>query len=118
MIDTMRETFRRTYERAKEHGVNEVTPWIALGTGYRPAVDQFHAWQSNWDYDVIFSWQLGAEVNIGWYGANPMRYAPWNAAKVVVFYPGAFDPRSPAWGKHFVAYVRGATGVKKLPGEP
>jgi hypothetical protein len=33
----------------------------------------------------------------------------------VVFYPPAFDPRVPQWGKHFVAYVRGAHAITQLP---
>ena len=46
---------------------------------------------------------------------RPERFAPWHAAKVVCFWPPPFDQRCPAWTRHFVAYVRGANGVKELP---
>jgi len=114
-IGAMRETFRRTYDQARSDNVFEVTPWVALASGYRRQVEKFHEWDDNWDYDLIYSWMLGAELNEPWYGDRPDRFAPWKAAKVVVFYPAPFNPKSPAWGKHFVAYVRGATGVKSLP---
>ena len=41
-------------------------------------------------------------------------HGPWNKAKIAVFYPEPFG-RSPHWGQHFVAYVRGANGIKELP---
>jgi hypothetical protein len=114
-IGVMRETFRRTLRLAREHGVNEVTPWVALASGYRRETDVFQRWDDDWDYDPVYSWMIGAELNQSWYGDRPERFAPWIAAQVVVFYPAPFNPRSPAWGKHFIAYVRGATGVKSLP---
>lgn len=116
-IGVMRETFRRTHALARQHGVSEVTPWVALASGYRRQVDKFHEWDVDWDYDLVYSWMLGAELNQPWYGQRPERFAPWNAAKVVVFYPAPFNPKTPQWGKHFVAYVRGANGVKSLPNE-
>jgi hypothetical protein len=114
-IGVMRETFRRTYELARKHGVSEVTPWVALASGYRRQVDKFQEWDVDWDYDLVYSWMLGAELNQPWYGQRPERFAPWNAAKVVVFYPAPFNTKTPQWGKHFVAYVRGASGMKSLP---
>ncbi|MEK6674621.1 MAG: hypothetical protein AABZ47_03080 [Planctomycetota bacterium] len=113
--DTMRESFRRTVELAKKSGKEDVTPWVALGSGYKPHARKFQEWTSDWDYDLIHSWTIGAEINDPRYGAEPERYAPWNAAKVVVFYPQPFDPRTPSWAKHFVAYVRGANGIEALP---
>jgi len=117
-ITEMRETFRRTYDMAisiPDHPQpREVTPWIGLGAGYQRDFD-FQHWVENWDYPTIYTWMLGAEINNAWYGDRPKRYAPWNAAKVCVFYPPPFDPRSPAWVKHFVAYCRGAQGMKILP---
>ncbi len=116
-IGVMRETFRRTLELARKHGVKEVTPWVALAAGYRRQVDAFQKWDEDWDYDLVCSWMLGAELNQPWYGDRPERFAPWNAAKIVVFYPAPFNPKAAQWGKHFVAYVRGANGVKSLPGQ-
>jgi hypothetical protein len=116
-IGYMRETFRRTVELAKRHGVDVVTPWVALASGYRRQADRFEEWDTDWDYDLIYSWQLGAELNGKWFADRPDRFAPWGAADIVVFYPPPFDPRTPAWGKHFVAYVRGANGVRSLPGD-
>ena len=113
----MRETFRRTYELALKHGVGEVTPWVALASGYRRRLIKSKTWDHDWDYDLIYSWQLGREVNTAWFGDRPDRFAPWDAARLVIFWPAPFDSRTPAWGKHFVAYVRGAMGVNVLPGK-
>ena len=69
---------------------------------------------------AVYSWQFGREVNNPWYGLRPENYAPWNEAKVVLFYPSIFDLRSPAAGpgnkstvamQHFASYVRGANGL-------
>ncbi len=114
-IERMRETFRRTYQLAKAHGSDVVVPYVALGCGYRRQADKFQEWNSDWDYDVVYSWLLGAEINHPWFAARSDRYAPWNAAKVVKFYPGPFSENTPSWGKHFVAYVRGANMVRRLP---
>ena len=113
-IEITRETFRRTCRLADQLGIEEVTPWVALASGWRRGVDKFQLWSTDWDYDVIYSYLTGAELNNKWYGDRPKRFAPYNRAKVIIFYPPAFDKRSPNWAKHFIAYVRGATGVKKL----
>jgi hypothetical protein len=44
----------------------------------------------------------------------PHRFAPSNRAKVIVFYPQLFNGSTPDWARHFIAYVRGATGVQDL----
>lgn len=116
-IGAMRETFSRTLDLAREHHASVVTPWVALASGYRRQVEKFHEWDDDWDYDLVYSWMIGAELNEPWYGQRPERFAPWSAAKIVVFYPAPFNPKSPAWGRHFVAYVRGANGVKSLPAQ-
>ncbi|MCH7491696.1 MAG: hypothetical protein IID05_13515 [Gemmatimonadetes bacterium] len=108
------ETFRRTYELAQEYDVDEVTPWIALGSGFRRTFEKRKLWTFVWDYDLWYSWQLGAEINKRWYGNRSDRYAPWHAATVAAFYPEPFG-RAPYWGEHFVAYVRGANGIKPSP---
>lgn len=117
-IGITRETFRRTAQLAAQHGVQEVTPWVALASGYRRQVDAFHRWSIDWNYDLIYSWKLGAELNQPWFSApeRQARFAPWNKAKIVIFYPEPFG-RSPHWGEHFVAYVRGAHLIRSLPGE-
>jgi len=103
----MREAYRRTVELARVRGVTDVTPWIALGAGWKRQ-DSKTTWEFNWDYDLKYSWQLGADIN------NVSRAGevgdPWAAAKVVVLYPCPLDERSPGSFEHFVAYVRGATG--------
>ncbi len=110
-----RETFRRTVENANRHGIKEVTPWVALACGFRPTLNGVK-WTFEWDYDLYNSWQMGQEINHPWYGKREQhaRFAPWNAASIVIFYPEPFG-RSSAWGRHFVAYVRGANDVKELP---
>jgi len=116
-IGYARETFRRTVEYASQHGGLDVTPWIALAAGYRRQVDKFQRFDMNWSYDLIYSWQIGAELNNPWFSstqARRERFAPWNSANIVVFYPEPFG-RSLSWGKHFVAYVRGANGLRELP---
>jgi hypothetical protein len=92
-----------------------VTTWIALASGYRRKVDKYHEFSRDWDYDLIYSWKLGAEVNCPWFGepVRHERFAPWNMAKIAIFYPEPMGP--PRWGKHFVAYVRGAHLIKSLP---
>lgn len=113
-IHRTRETFRRTCKLADELGIEEVTPWVALASGYRRDIEKYKRWSFDWDYDLVYSWLLGAELNIKWYGDRPERFAPYNQAKVISFYPPPFDTRTPHWAKHFIAYVRGATGVKEL----
>jgi hypothetical protein len=103
----MREAYRRTVELARSRGVMEVTPWIALGAGWKQR-DSKTTWEFNWDYDLKYSWQLGADINN--VGRGGEAGEPWAASKVVVLYPCPLDERSPGSFEHFVAYVRGATG--------
>jgi hypothetical protein len=112
-IGQMRETFKRTFELAQSKGVNEVTPWVALGAGYMRNIHPALEFVSPWDYELYYSWQLGAEINHPWYARRPERFAPWDAARIVVFYPKPFCHT--VWVRHFVAYVRGANGVRELP---
>jgi hypothetical protein len=112
--EAMRETFRRTCALADKLGIEEVTPYVALAAGYRRDLIKKLRWDYNWDYDLVYSWSFGAELNDPWYAKDPNTYAPYNRAKMVVFYPSPFYNEVPAWGKHFIAYVRGANGVRKL----
>ncbi|MHC4653404.1 MAG: hypothetical protein ACYTDW_00475 [Planctomycetota bacterium] len=113
-LDQMRETYRRTCELADGFRVKDVTPWVALGAGYRPSQRPPRKWHRDWDYDLKYSHQIGAELNLPRFSEQPKRYASYNRAKVIIFYPGPFDKRTPGWARHFIAYVRGATGVKEL----
>jgi len=113
-IERTRETFRRTCKLADQMGVSDVTPWVALASGYRRGLKKFNYFDRDYSYDIIYSYMIGAELNIRWYGDRTERFAPYNRAKVVVFYPPAFNDRTPDWAKHFIAYVRGATGVQDL----
>jgi len=115
-IGYTRETFKRTAANAAKHNCQQVTPWIALASGYRRQTDRYHEWSLDWNYDLIYSWQLGREINNAWFGVpeRAERFAPWNKAKIAIFYPEPFG-RSPHWGTHFVAYVRGAHAIKPLP---
>ncbi|RMF73487.1 MAG: hypothetical protein D6744_15545, partial [Planctomycetota bacterium] len=111
--EAMQESFRRTVANAQANGVASVTPWIALGAGYERSFDDGFVFNNDWDYNLWYSWQIGAEVNHPWYAQHPDRFAPWDYAKHVMLYPPPFD--GPNWGKHFVAYVRGAHRIQELP---
>ena len=84
------------------------------GTGY--------AYSLPWDYPRYYSWELGRDIN------NISSRTPtttyFTYAKNVVLYPSAFDKHSPQLGNrsgltvmilHFVAYCRGAAGIRTLP---
>jgi hypothetical protein len=94
--------------------ISEVTPWIALASGYRRGIKQWQKFDEDWDYDIIYSYQIGMELSHPWFAKNAKAFAPYNRAKIIVFYPNPFAENTPHWGKHFIAYVRGATGVKNL----
>lgn len=118
-IGYTREIFRRTVRNAEKHDCEEVTPWISLASGYRRQTDKFHVFSFDWNYDLIYSWRLGAEIHQPWFGEPDRheRFAPWNKAKIAIFYPEPFG-RTPHWAEHFVAYVRGAHLIKSLPDVP
>jgi len=115
---TEQANFRKTAEHAILFGVTVVNPWIALGAGYRPwdaeTNEALRTWTMNWNYDLIYSWQIGAEIDNPWYGDRPERFAPWHMCEVAMFYPEPFG-RTHDWGRHFIAYVRGAHNIKELP---
>jgi len=113
-IERTLELYRRTAKLADELGVEDVTPWVALASGYRRGIEKAFRFDNDWDYDLIYSYQMGAELNRHWYATKPDGYAPYDRVKVIVFYPPPFYRESPCWGKHFIAYVRGATDVNEL----
>jgi hypothetical protein len=112
-IERMRETFRKTSKLADQLGITDVTPWIALGSGLKRTFDG-QQWDSDWDYDLIYSWSFGAELNVKWYADNPKWLAQYDRAKIIVLFPSPFNKLTPNWSKHFIAYVRGANGTRKL----
>lgn len=110
-LDQTRETYRKTVQLADVHSQQIVTPWVALAAGYAPTFDGAQ-WSKSWDYDPMCSWQLGREINNRWFGDRPERFAPWNRARHVIFYPQPWANGD--WEKHFVAYCLGAAQNKKL----
>lgn len=112
-IDRMRKTYRRTCKLADQKGVNNVTPWVALSAGYRRGVDKEY-WDINWQYDLIYAYMIGAELNNSWYSKYPEKYGPYDRAEIVIFYPPAFCDKTPEWGRYFIAYVRGAHNIKNI----
>lgn len=110
-----RTLFRRTYDAAVAKGVDNVTPWIALGSGYIIQASGKKVWSFDYDYDLIYSWHVGAEVNDSWFGDRPEQFAPWNASEIVIFWPAPWEARIPNWPRHFVAYVRGAHNITDMP---
>jgi len=108
-IGYIRESYRRT-ATATEDAAEPVTPFIALAAGYRMKADGSGRQFGPWDYDPMYSWALGREINTKWFGDRPARFAPWNRAERAIFYPAPFNPRfpdEPFW-RHFEAYARGA----------
>lgn len=128
-IWNMRASMNRTVALARSRFPGDnvpVNPWIALGVGNRrlPKMDG-ESFDLCWDYDRVYSWQMGREINTPWFGqgVQAARYAPWGAAQLVLFYPSVFDVRGRASGpenrstnlmQHFVNYVRGANGLDGL----
>ena len=113
LTELMRDKMHHTVEHAASVGQTRVNPWVALASGFRRQGFDV-VWDMDWNYDTYYSWQLGAELNHSWYALFPERFAPWDRADQVVFYPEPFG-RAPHWGKHFIAYVRGANRVNELP---
>jgi hypothetical protein len=135
--EATRESYRRTVANALKCNVSFVTPWVWLGGGERRRINPTHdadtGGDSTWDYDVAYSWMIGKEIADPFYAKHPARFAPWNRARVVALYPNPLD--SSAWTvapvinhstgaavggdvlssvtlKHFVAYVKGAAGIR------
>jgi hypothetical protein len=63
-------------ENALAHNSSGVViPWIALGCGYRREFDPavWETFDFGWNYDYIYSWMLGRELNGEWFAARPVR---------------------------------------------
>lgn len=103
--------YRRALNKAKEKNVERVSPWIALGTGYRLRADGSREWAYNNDYDIRHSAQIGGLFHNYKPSQTPANAnISYDAAQAVIFYPRPFEPLIPRWGEHFIAYVQGATG--------
>lgn len=115
-IERTLERYRRTVKLADELNVEDVTPWVALASGQRRHLKTTFRFENDWDYDIIYSYLIGCWINHPWFGRPELakQYAPFNRAKVVIFYPPPFYQKTPNWGKHFIAYVRGANRVEEL----
>ena len=115
-----REVFNRTVARALADNVSDVIPFICLGCGYRRYTrtmaehtgstaggGQDWTYDSEWDYDRVYSWMLGAELNRPWYseGGRAQRYALWSMAKSVVLYPSVFASPALARGLNSTHYM-------------
>ena len=96
-----------------DHRLGGHAPFVALGAGERRSAALHGGVRlSAWDYDLVYSWMLGAEINDPFYARFPGAYAAWDYAHSVVLRPSVFDARfGPANWKHFVAYARGAAGL-------
>ena len=63
-------------ENALAHNTSGVViPWIALGCGYRREFDPtvWETFDFGWNYDYIYSWMLGRELNGEWFASKPVR---------------------------------------------
>jgi alpha-galactosidase len=126
----MRENYNRVVANARTHNTSKVVPWIALGAGSPRVVSAsagFGEFSWAFDYERIYSWMLGRELNDPYFAQYPDLYAAWDCATEAVLYPLAWDPRGKRVGptngdtalvRHFVSYVLGAAGVLALPQEP
>eukprot|EP01050_Picozoa_sp_SAG11_P007000 SAG11_NODE_569_length_8458_cov_5.574231_3_plen_191_part_00 len=62
-VGQTRAQFRATAANARAHNVSSVTPWLALGQGYRRSVPAgTNYWAAAWDYGYEYSWLLGREI--------------------------------------------------------
>jgi len=109
-INHVRISYRSIYNEAQLHGGGVVIPWIALGSGYYPTPngDQWNYF-CDLDYGAVYSWQLGAELNLPYYAEHPDQYAHWDAAQIIAMYPCPFDTRNPRFAKHFARMSRAPT---------
>ena len=82
-------------------GLTTVTPFICLGCGFMrdvmyPGGGSF-LFRFGWDYDVSYSFLLGALVNgkTPWAGPRrPAQFGDWSFAKYAVFFPSIVDTQA------------------------
>ena len=138
---SMRLEFQRTLQKLHNHTAacelkktagecrwcpDRVVPWVSLGAGYHPPENLSdtlgYDYQIPWDYPLFYSWEIGQDINNATARTPTTQYFSW--AKEVALYPSPWDQRSPLLRNggglttmlmHFVAYCRGAAGIKELP---
>ena len=120
-FQVIREAFNRTVNSARAMGLSPplVTPWVWLGGGTKRVVANFGggANDEKWNYELINSWTLGLEINQPYYGQHPVRFAQWDAAQRVAFYPSMFGRNVPLVPGH-ACNVSGACtmlGMQQTP---
>jgi hypothetical protein len=89
----------------EQRGASAAAMWISLASGWQTAAGAPTTYRYDWDYDPVYSWELGRRLNAPRLDgmAVPIQY--------VIFWPAPFSTVTPTWGQHFVAYVRGANGL-------
>jgi hypothetical protein len=78
-IGSTRDAFRHTLANAQQHGVQHVVPFLAFGVGFQRTVRGGNGdygsggttLNYDWNYEYIYDWILGNELNDPW---------PWNAS--------------------------------------
>ena len=112
-MDVTQQSFNRTANNGLARGARTSTPWIWLGGGYRQ-VRREHSKRFNiksartnakagqdiaedggflmdftWDYQLYNSWSLGKQINDGYYGAHPTRFARWDLVEYDTIIPSS-----------------------------
>ena len=123
--------FNATVTLALANGIDSVVPTLCLGCGFKQTFEGT-SFTFNHNYSQDFSWTWGAEFNNPIYGADPERFAEYDHAHLITLFPGPFGMTetasyppsrggqpSPELGgntglDHFVSYVLGAAGIRRL----
>lgn len=111
----MRETITRTLEWGQStDSDDQIDVWLSMGCGSQRTIDKARDFNTDWEYDPIYAYQLGWEINNSWFGDRPDRFAPWNSVSRGIFYPCVFDPRVKNALAYFVSYCAGAQADKAM----
>lgn len=108
------DTYRQTCAMADSLGIESVVAYVSLASGYKFKPSGRAYWEKDWDYDPIYSYRMGAKLNMSEYQDKLAADPEYFRSDIIALYPNPFRTEAPAWGKHFIAYVRGATGVSDL----
>ena len=130
-VDHTRQHFNATATNAINHDVSCVVPTLCLGCGDLQNFEG-HSFSFNHNYSLHYSWVWGAELNQPGYGADSLRFAAWDLATHITLFPGPFgysgkpevggreNPTGPpelgnnTGLDHFVSYILGAAGDRRL----
>ena len=93
--------FQKTCQLADKLDVEEITPWVSLGSGYQYSKGQKLWWDPDWQYDPKYAYQIGLKL-------NSLTDPNYSRVKVIVFYPEPFNAQAQYWWKHYIEYCRGA----------